>query len=134
MGINLDADDNSISASTQDQKNTLPRRGTAALQKIARLEKQIQQEHLDLVTEDTLWKKKENRNITIKDFVNRGEEKEKKVKRTSREKGEDVQGKEEERETIMVEDVDEKLEEEEDRKMADTEEAAYQKRKAEMVK
>ena len=69
------------------------------------------------MTEDTLWKKKENRKKTITDYVNGGEEEEKKVKRTSGEKGENVQGKEAERETIMMNDVDEKLEEEEDRKM-----------------
>ena len=85
-GIDLAADGTSM----------LPRRGTAELRKIARLE--TQREHLDLVTEDTLWKKKENRKKTIPDYVNGGEEKEKKVKRTSREKWEDVQGKEEERE------------------------------------
>ena len=52
----------------------LPRRGTAELQKIAllenRVEKQIQREHLDLVTEDTLWKKNESRKKTIPDYVN----------------------------------------------------------------
>ena len=95
-GINLDANGTSM----------LPRRGTAELRKIARLEKQIQQEHLNLVMEDTLQKKKENRKKMIPDYVNGGGKNEGEVDRTSGEKEEDALGEEEEKEMITVEDVD----------------------------
>ena len=89
-----------------DGTATLPTRGVTGLRKLARLErwveKQIQREHLDLMTEDTLRKNNERRQNTIPDYVNRGEKKEGEVDTTSGKKGEDALGEEEERKTITV--------------------------------
>ena len=70
------------------------------------MEKQIQEEHLNSMTEDTLWKQNERRQKTIPDYVNGEEKNEGGVDRTSSEKEEDVPGEEEERETTTVEDVE----------------------------
>ena len=115
-----------MSASTQEQINALPARGTSALRKKALLENQIQREQAEAdrlerlkevkedkrLKEKTLRKKKANRPKIINKYVNGGKEEDAKVMEEKDKIGEDKKRVGEKTE-IMVEEVDSEEEVEE---------------------